>query len=69
MHVNASAYLYACHEMSHAHDSHAKHVQVLGTEGLCPGSPSGRLTGRAGDAPHGTCGRLKGLMTLIIQHR
>ena len=50
----------ACRGMSHGRDTHAEHVQVLGTEGLCPGSPSGRLTRRAGDAPRGAYGRLKG---------
>ena len=30
MHVSASTHLCRCHELSHAHDVHAKHVQVLG---------------------------------------
>ena len=41
MHVNANAYLYACHDMSITHDVHAKHVQALGAEGLCQESLSG----------------------------
>jgi hypothetical protein len=49
-HVSASTHVYTCHELSHAHDVHAKHAQVLGAKGLCPESLSGGLNGRAGDA-------------------
>ena len=50
MHVSASTHAFACHELSHAHDLHAQHAQVLGTEGLCQESLSGGLNRRAGDA-------------------
>jgi hypothetical protein len=52
MHVSASTHAFTCHELSHAHDLHAQHVQALGAEGLCQGSLSGALNGRAGNAPN-----------------
>ena len=67
MDASASAGLFACHDVSITHDVHAKHAQVLGVEGLCQEMLSGGLNGRAGDDWIGTCGRLKGPMTLVIR--
>ena len=60
MHVNANAYLYACHDMSITHDVHAKHVQVLGAKGLCPGSLSEDSTDEPAADWAGLCGGVKG---------
>ena len=49
MHASASVHVNMCHELSHAHDAHAKHVQVLSAERLLSESLPGALNGRADD--------------------
>ena len=49
MHASASVHVNMCHELSHARDAHAKHVQVLSAERLLSESLPGALNGRADD--------------------
>ena len=67
-HVSASTHVYTCHELSHAHDVHAKHAQVLGAKGLCPESLSEDSTDEPAVGWAGLCGELKGPMALLISY-
>ena len=65
-HVSASTHVYTCHELSHAHDVHAKHAQVLGTKGLCPENLSEDLTDEPAMQAAGASCRFDGLSTHIV---